>query len=90
MRSGRRSYCLDMLFRKDPRGIEKFTKINTLLKDLSDIGDRARCALPGGDKRGEASRKRASRPSGQQKVRKKNQLLEGPYYPTVGFMQNWN
>ena len=31
-----RSYCLDILFRKDPRGIEKFTKINTLLKDLSD------------------------------------------------------
>lgn len=90
MRSGKRSYCLDMLFRKDPRGIEKFTKINTLLKDLSDIGDRARCALQGGDKRGEASRKRASRPSGQQKVRKKNQLLEVSYYPTVGFMQNWN
>lgn len=50
MRSGKRSYCLDMLFRKDPRGIEKFTKINTLLKDLSDIGDRARCALPGNRK----------------------------------------
>lgn len=90
MRSGKRSYCLDMLFRKDPRGIEKFTKISTLMKDLSDRCDRSRCALPGGGKRGEASRKRASRPSRQQKVRKKNQLLEGPYYPTVGFMQNWN
>ena len=90
MRSGKRSYCLDMLFRKDPRGIEKFTKINTLLKDLSDRCDRARCALPGGFSPLIASRERASRPSGQQKVRKKNQLLEGPYYPTVGFMQNWN
>lgn len=31
-----RSYCLNMLFRKDPNGIEKFREINNLLKDLSD------------------------------------------------------
>lgn len=31
-----RRYCLDMLFRKDPAGLEKFRKINSLLKDLSD------------------------------------------------------
>lgn len=31
-----RHYCLDMLFRKDPDGIEKFRKINALLKELTD------------------------------------------------------
>ena len=31
-----RRHCLDMLFRKDPAGLEKFQKINSLLKDLSD------------------------------------------------------
>ena len=74
MRSGRRSYCLDMLFRKDPRGIEKFTKINTLLKDLSDIGDRARCAFPGGFSPLAASRERTSRPvqDGRKSARKIN------------------
>ena len=31
-----RCYCLDMLFRKDSDGLEKFRKINSLLKELSD------------------------------------------------------
>lgn len=31
-----RSYYLDMLFRKDPKGVERFRKVNEVLKDLSD------------------------------------------------------
>ena len=31
-----RCFCLDMLFRKDPEGIERFRKVNELLRELSD------------------------------------------------------
>ena len=31
-----RRYCLDMLFRKDPKGVERFRKVNCFLKELSD------------------------------------------------------
>lgn len=31
-----RRHSLDMLFRRDPEGVERFRKVNACLKDLSD------------------------------------------------------